>query len=285
MNVAQVIETGLGISFQDKGREGWRRFGIPTGGIMDGTSAQLANELVGNLPHETLLECTLHGAEIRFIKDSWVALAGACSSPSLASGTARLMRSGETLKISPTPQGIWSYLAIPGGWKSGFWFGSSSTDIRSRMGESITSGTILKSNGSNLVPYHASIASRSASDATVAVGFPPIEGFPILPGPQFENFSQLACEQLVQQTWRISLNSDRTGFRLEGSAMDLAPDITSEAVLPGSIQVPGSGLPIVTMPDGPTVGGYPKVAYIEPEYLWQLAQCQPGTQIKFKWSK
>ena len=78
--------------------------------------------------------------------------------------------------------------------------------------------------------------------------------FELLPGPQLELFSARARAQLASAEWTVSPRSDRTGFRLEGPALDVPDSIRSEPVLPGSFQIPGNGLPIVTMVDGPTVG-------------------------------
>jgi allophanate hydrolase subunit 2 len=50
----------------------------------------------------------------------------------------------------------------------------------------------------------------------------------------------------------------------------------------GSVQVPENGQPIVTMRDGPTVGGYPKLGMIDPADLSWLAQCRPGRQVRFQ---
>ena len=55
-------------------------------------------------------------------------------------------------------------------------------------------------------------------------------------------------------------------------------------VLAGSFQIPGSGQPIVTMVDGPTVGGYAKLAILRQVDRNRLAQCAPGTVIYFKWA-
>jgi len=285
MSIARISQTGLGVSYQDAGRQGWRRFGVPSGGVMDGHSASLANQLLENASDSTVLEFTLHGAEIHFLSGTWVALTGACSCHSLESGSARRVSVGETLKLQPSPTGIWSYLAIPGGWKARTWFGSSSTHSRSTIGQRIKDGDLLASTSSAVQPFDTSVASRfPRPDNTTDLSAPP-DGFPILPGPQYEDFPASSHQALVTQKWRVSPRSDRSGYRLEGTPLALASDITSEAVLPGSFQVPGNGQPIITMPDGPTVGGYPKIAYMEPSTLWRLAQCQPGSQIKFRWEK
>jgi len=284
MNIARVHRTGTAMAYQDTGRSGWRRFGVPPGGVMDGHAAALANTLLANPSTTTLIEFTLHGAEIEFLANTWVSLTGACSSSLLESGSARRIHAGELIKLEPTRNGIWSYLAIPGGWVTQEWFGSTSTYARAGMGERIQNKDYLVGQDVGLEPFDSAIANRFAVKKQVLDLAPPKQGFPIFPGPQYDSFPAASKQSLVNQTWRVSPQSDRSGFRLEGKPLIVAPDITSEAVLPGSFQVPGNGRPIITMPDGPTVGGYPKIAYMEQETLWQLAQCQPGSQISFRWA-
>jgi allophanate hydrolase subunit 2 len=108
--------------------------------------------------------------------------------------------------------------------------------------------------------------------------------FELLPGPQFDLFTTEARAQLVSARWAVSARSDRTGFRLQGPELAVPESIRSEPVLPGSFQVPGNGQPIVTMGDGPTVGGYAKLAVLREADLDWLAQCRPGTKVSFKWA-
>ena len=78
--------------------------------------------------------------------------------------------------------------------------------------------------------------------------------------------------------------SDRMGYRLNGPAVRPRETATlpSEAACPGAVQIPDGGEPIVLMPDGPTVGGYPKVAVVIRADLGELAQCQPGRVVRFR---
>jgi len=104
----------------------------------------------------------------------------------------------------------------------------------------------------------------------------------IWPGPQWETFPQEDRDGFTRVDWTVSPQSDRSGYRLIGPTLKPDPaEILSEPVLPGSIQVPAGGQPIVTMPDGPTVGGYPKIAVVDPGDLWAVAQCRPGRSLRF----
>jgi allophanate hydrolase subunit 2 len=107
--------------------------------------------------------------------------------------------------------------------------------------------------------------------------------FEILRGPQHDAFSEKARQALVDTEWTLSLRSDRTGYRLDGASLLVPDSIPSEPVLPGSFQVPAGGSPIVTMPDGPTVGGYAKIAVLRESDLSAFAQCPPQTKLRFSW--
>jgi len=97
-------------------------------------------------------------------------------------------------------------------------------------------------------------------------------------GPQREMFS----DAFFEQEWTVTTQCNRVGYRLMGEPLEFTPcEILSEPVRVGTIQIPENGMPIVTMRDGPTVGGYPKLGMVDPEDLSWLAQCRPGQKVRF----
>jgi allophanate hydrolase subunit 2 len=105
----------------------------------------------------------------------------------------------------------------------------------------------------------------------------------VWPGPQYALFSAADQTRLFEQSWRVSSRSDRVGYRLEGKPFEARlPQMVSEPVRMGTIQVPESGQPIVTMRDGPTVGGYPKLGLVDADDLSWLTQCRPGQEVRFR---
>jgi biotin-dependent carboxylase-like uncharacterized protein len=280
MPTIEVLSTGVGLSLQDFGRSGWRRYGVPPGGAMDSYSAAVANRLLGNREDAAVLEILIQGAKLRILEDTWIALAGADLGCVIAPWTARLITAGTVLEFPVNRVGLWSYLAVPGGFQAERWFGSASTDTRNGLGQILVKGSIL------------SAVTRSAADRYERVGrrvlipelqrdFSAPKIFELLPGPQFDLFTPEAREQFVTTAWTVSSRSDRTGFRLEGPRLEVPDSIRSEPVLPGSFQVPGNGQPIITMVDGPTVGGYAKLAMLKESDVDWLAQCRPGTTVHF----
>ena len=111
----------------------------------------------------------------------------------------------------------------------------------------------------------------------------PLE-IPLLPGPRDELLGRAAMEALLGTDWTVRSDSDRIGVRLDGPALPVPEGVgslPSEAMVPGAIQVPPSGLPVVFGPDHPTTGGYPVVAVVTRTGLDRLAQAAPGTAVRF----
>src|SRR5690242_4384780 len=75
--VLRVLDCGLGLTLQDRGRPGWRRFGVPLSGPMDRHSAACANRLLDNDSSCPVLELLGSGARFEVLQDAWIALCGA----------------------------------------------------------------------------------------------------------------------------------------------------------------------------------------------------------------
>jgi biotin-dependent carboxylase-like uncharacterized protein len=250
---------------------------------MDPQAAATANRLAGNPPGAPVLELALQGAKLLFLRDAWVAVAGAEAGCLLPTGSASTLPAGTTLAFPLNRSGLWTYVAVAGGWAATTWLGSASTYPRSGLGSLLQPGDVLSARTAPSGP--AGIARRFLRPDEAPDYLDPAP-FLLQPGPQLELFKPEARQHLVEWTWTVSPHCDRTGYRLEGPALqESLPQITSEPVLAGSLQVPGDGRPIITMPDGPTVGGYPKIAWLDPADLGRFAQCRPGTSVRFIWKE
>lgn len=278
----KVQSTGSGLGLQDGGRPGWRRYGVPPGGAMDRHAMQAANRLLGNSPTAPVLEVQFQGAKLRVTEDCWLAIAGADCCPQMSAWTAGKIPAETVLEFSQQAQGIYAYLAVPGGFRAERRFGSVSVDPRNKLGTALTKGAVLQVGRENF-PFYFNRLARRILPPEARRSYPAKQNFTLLRGPQFEAFTPEAREQLTSVGWRVSAQSDRTGFRLKGPTLNVPDSIPSEPVLPGSFQVPGEGQPIITMPDGPTVGGYPKIAILKEADRDRLAQCAPGTRLYFQW--
>lgn len=274
--IATIKSTGIGLSYQDLGRHGYTQYGIAPAGAMDPIAHQLANKLLDNYPNHTTIEITLGGAEIIFQQSTWIALTGPATSNLLEPNSAALIPAGKILRIHPAPHGIWSYLAIPGGFICEKSFGSHSRHERSDLGTNINTGTNLTANPSpNLYPQ---IATRTIHPDDI----PNYNTHPIIEvHPTPHDIPTETLEKFYNTPWTISQQIDRTGYRLTGTPLPPPRPIPSLPTIPGCIQLPPNGQPIITLNDGPTTGGYPLLGIIDPIHLPIITQLQPGTKLAF----
>ena len=276
--VLRVIASGAGLAIQDLGRPGFARFGVPPGGAMDPHAAAWANRLLDNPPSAPVLELCLQGQRLEVLRDGWFAVAG--SAGGTAGGSAHRRRAGEVLESPPGPGGVWSYLAVPGGFAGSTVLGSVATDVRAGIGRAFVAGDrIPASTSTGSAPSSAVASRRVAWDERCDHAHPP--ALRVWPGPQWPAFSSADRERFFATGWTVSPRCDRVGYRLDGPALvPPSSEAVSEPVVVGTVQVPADGRPIVTMPDGPTLGGYAKLGVVDRDDLARLAQCRAGQVVR-----
>ncbi len=271
----EIIAPGLLATVQDGGRAGWRRFGVPASGAMDYHAAEEANRLVGNDPTAPVLELLLQGAKLRVLCDVTLAITGANADATVPMAEAIKLTTGQGIEFPRNRSGVWIYVAVAGGLVGERLLGSASAYPRGGIGRALVAGEVLK----RVVSTKQAAKAITIRQRNLAAP----SALRVWPGPQWEAFSEATRREFFARTWAVSSQSDRVGYRLTGEP--LAParlQLLSEPVLPGTIQVPESGLPIVTMRDGPTVGGYPKLGVLDPADISWLAQCRPGQAVHFQ---
>ncbi|HEY5741898.1 MAG TPA: biotin-dependent carboxyltransferase family protein [Terrimicrobiaceae bacterium] len=278
MPFLEVVTSGGGATIQDLGRSGWKRFGIPPGGAMDLNSARKANLLVGNPEGEAVIELLFTGARFRILKSAELAITGAAVDSGWPRWRNFEVRRGQVIAFATLRSGVWSYLAVRGGFIVPKWFGSASVDPRAGCGEALGPKVRLAGGNGNRA---AKIASRFVPEF-LQESYDQTPVLPVWPGPEWHCFPKHAREMFLSQAWVVSRFSDRTGYRLEGSALTSELRISSAPVAVGTIQVPPNGLPIVLLRDGPTVGGYPRLSILDPSAVSRFTQCAPSTSVRFK---
>ena len=102
-------------------------------------------------------------------------------------------------------------------------------------------------------------------------------------GPQADRFTAAGLAAFLEADWRVLPESDRMAYRLDGPAIEHAAgfNILSDGIVRGSIQVPGTGRPLVMQADHQTTGGYPKIATVISADTGALAQLAPGRRVRF----
>ncbi len=274
---------GPSMTLREHGRHSWRRFGVPAGGVMDQASAIIANALVGNPPDAAVLEFMLWGGTMEVAVDSCRLAVSGGLFPISAAGqwmpsnrSFRLGR-GDLLRIDPAAEAVWGYLAVAGGFKVSQ---GAANDAALKLGG--LTGDAMQENHALLLntglaawnPDWAIYRRSRAIDAPIRVVL----------GPQDDMFSPADIRTFLDSAWRVTHQANRMGYRLEGPALDARSGATfvSDGVVPGSIQVPGSGQPIVLLRDGPTTGGYLKIACVITADLDAMAQHGPGAHVRFE---
>jgi biotin-dependent carboxylase-like uncharacterized protein len=287
-----VLAPGLATTLQDLGRRGYQHLGIPVSGALDAVGLAAANALVGNAPGTGALEIAHLGPTLVVEAASVrVAFAGGAAAIDVLSGaeasegrrlqplqSVRLTR-GEVLRIGALGGSALGYLAVEGGFDAAPVLGSQSTYARAGLGG--FAGRALRA-GDRLPLRHAEAGEREEA-MLPSLDLAPAGRIRVVLGPQDDCFSESGRRTLLEATFAVSAASDRMGMRLEGPALEHAGgfNIVSDGIAPGSIQVPGNGLPIVLLADRQTTGGYPKIATVIAADLPALGRLAPGARIAF----
>ena len=288
MPLLSIINPGFLTTIQDRGRFNYQKWGVPVSGAMDEYALRVGNILVGNDEHEACLEITLLGPVIKFLAPRLVALTGADLGARLNERKCKPWESfrvskGDILQFAGAVSGCRAYLTAAGGFDLPVVLGSKSTYLRGRMGG--MSGRALREGDELAVKPQVkccALTARAVPDEYRKKLTNPIVAQVIL-GPQDDAFTPEGIETFLQSDYKVTLETDRMGCRLEGPVIKHKhkPDIISDGIAPGSIQVPGKGTPIIMMADRQTTGGYAKIATIITPDLWQIAQAKPGDVIRF----
>jgi biotin-dependent carboxylase-like uncharacterized protein len=280
-----VVRPGMLTTVQDLGRWGYQASGVPVAGPMDEYAHRLANRLVQNTDDAAALEVTLIGPELQASGQLMCAVAGAkfeltVSGTPVPMHEAFIVPDGARLRFGPRSAGARATLAVRGGFDLEPVFGSRATSIISRIGP--FGGRALAAGD------HLPIG-RSASSSHATAGEPmtmPAGGacVRVLVGPHDDRFTAHALEMLLGSRYTVTAQSNRMGYRLDGPTLRHAgsADILSDATPIGSLQVPGSGQPILLMADRQTTGGYPKIATVISADLPLAGQLAPGDWIEFE---
>jgi antagonist of KipI len=295
---ATVVRAGFVTSVQDLGRPGFRQFGVSVGGALDSHALRVGNLLVGNDESAAGLEITLGGLRLRFADDRIVAWCGGefdvrLGSTSVAAGHAALVRAGQGLMFNQPKVGCRCWLGISGEIDVPIMLGSRSTDLRTNFGG--FDGRALRDGdeialGKN--SKHAQSLVDLLREQRISPWSPPhdwsspAQREPILRvmrGSDWNRFSDVTIQRFTNEVFIVSPDSDRMGVRLEGIELKQNHDIDliSEAVAPGTIQVPPGGKPIVLLGDCQTIGGYPKIAHVIGVDLPIAAQLRGGDRVRF----
>jgi biotin-dependent carboxylase-like uncharacterized protein len=282
--VIEVLAPGPLATVQDRGRPGWAALGVSRSGAADRGAAALANRLVGNGPDAAVIEATLGGLWVRFGGPVFAVLTGAPCPAALDGGGVAMAApfhagAGAVLRLGLPPDGVRTYLAVHGGIDVAPVLGSRATDVLTGLG-----------------PPPLAVGARLAIRATSAgVALPGVDqvavrptGRPVVlrvvPGPRLDWFADGIADALAEAAYEVAPASNRTALRLAGPALRrrFERELPSEGLVPGAVQVPPDGRPVVFLVDHPVTGGYPVPYVVCDADLDRAAQLRPGDPVRFR---
>lgn len=314
----EVLLPGPLTVIEDTGRAGRGHIGVSTSGVFDRGALVRANLAVGNPAPTAGLETLIGPLHLRALASTMVAVDGAPAALSVrrrdadsadvdlgaehSAGVAIPLDRGDLLELGPVAAGLRMVVAVRGGIASvhpaggsgafatgGAELGSLSSDTLSGLGPGpLGRGDVVHvgpDHGLDAVPSPADLgaATGDAEDTEDARRGETALEVELVLGPRDELLGPAAISALLKVSWTIRSDSDRVGVRLDGPALPVpagAASLPSEAMVPGAVQVPPSGLPVIFGPDHPTTGGYPVIAVVSRAGLDLLAQAAPGTTVR-----
>lgn len=275
----KVLKSGFYSSIQDAGRFGYRHFGVPVSGSMDAYASKFANLIIGNTEDASVLEITMMGPELQFLKPTIIAVSGADMQPSLNNSPIKLnipikIFANDVLSFGKLQNGIRAYISVKGGFKTAEVLGSNS------MYKNIT--TINRISVDDKLDYADLVTPGFGYNSTVKYdnslfSCSEIEAYK---GPEFDKLTTANKDQLFNAEFKISKLNNRMAYQLEPLVPNLLTPILTSPVLPGTVQLTPSGRLIVLMRDCQTTGGYPRILQLTGRSINILSQKHTGMSLK-----
>lgn len=307
----EVLDGGLQCTIQDLGRPGYLATGMPPSGPADRFALGIANVLVGNdagerylvgrRPGDAGLEVLLFGLKLRALVETVIAVTGANLMPTLNGvplpmwQTVRV-QAGDVIALQRAQAGVRAYVAIAGGIDVPLFAGSRATNVRAFVGgiegRPLKRGDLLQAFQPKR-PLDDLQERRLRPDLVPA--YPGRWQVRVVLGPQDDLFLEQSIETFLAYDWKLSPTSDRMGCRYVGPKLEFKPraaylveqagsdpsNIVDDTIPVGGIQVPGGLEPIVLHVDGPSLGGYAKIATVISADLGKVGQTRPGEVTNF----
>jgi len=272
-----VKRAGLSDTIQDSGRMGFLKYAVPRSGFMDAQSAKKANSILGNDPNDAVLEMSIQGGIYRFDSPTSICVSGAKMNFTLngkhqESNSLIPVQPDDEIEFSQVSEGVYSYLAVKGGFKSSIRMGSRSMHPSLFGVSRLKEGDVIEYTPTDTTPDKIV---GYTSDVTLS------SKIVVYPGPEFTCLK--TPEQLSDLPLKVA-GHNRMGIRVLPSIYlhRRHSTIKSSVVFPGIVQLTPSGELIVLHRDCQVTGGYPRVLLTEEKGLNQIAQIRQGSTFQFE---
>jgi biotin-dependent carboxylase-like uncharacterized protein len=288
MSVAlRVHRPGLFTTVQDLGRFGYQHLGVPVSGALDSITLRVANALVNNAEGAAALEFCYAGPELEAVGGAVrVAVAGPVESRvdgpnarKLPPWQSALLQPGDILRVGSPKDRMCGYISVEGGIAVVPILGSRSTYVRASLGG--FKGRALAAGDELPVGANA----RPREELCLAAPPPEPSGrIRVVLGPDHHHFHDEAISVLLSGGYRVGQEADRIGLRLDGPLLRHSGpfEIPSQGTANGTVQVPGTGKPIILLADRQTAGGYTKIATVISADLPRVGRLLPGALLRFE---
>lgn len=294
----EIVATPPLNSVQDRGRAGFRAIGIGRGGAMDRVAYEAANALLGNAEGAACVEFQLFPVTLRFHAPMAISLTGADADARLGGDQVPPwwtvdVKAGQEVVLSTPKEGLRTYLGASGGIDVPKVLGSRTTHLRDNFGG--LNGRGLQA-GDRLAVGNA--PGFGLRDAAGYGAMPPTSRLEAAPCPdagpgdivlrvmkasEYDLLDDTSRQAMWTTPWVVTTRSNRMGYQLSGTTLTKREPIEmrSHPLVPGVVQLPPSGQPIIQLADGNSAGGYPKIGFVVEADLWRIAQAAPGRKLRF----
>ncbi|WP_082706956.1 biotin-dependent carboxyltransferase family protein [Pseudomonas sp. EpS/L25] len=276
----------LGFFVQSLGRSGYRKLGVGSSGALDSLAVQVGNVLLGNGADAPSIEMLLFPIEVRFQASHSFAVTGNTGKifldgKELPPWWRATGHEGQILRIESSSEGGIGYLTIGGKIDIESVLRSASTDLKGgfggHQGRMLKAGDLLNIRSDKSSATHYSFGASPPGELDSGI-------IRFLPGFEIDQLAKEHARAFYESVWTVSRQSSRIGFKLEGPQLQFSDpiELLSYGVLPGLIQLPPGGQPIVLLADAQTSGGYPRLGSVISSDLRLVAQSSPGKAIQFR---
>ncbi|WPB89347.1 5-oxoprolinase subunit C family protein [Streptomyces malaysiensis] len=282
-----VLRAGLA-TVTDLGRSGLSRSGIPVGGAADQYSATVANVLVGNAPHDPLIEVTATGFSFTASRDLLISVTGAPAKLTVAGRPCPTwgpvgIAADEPVTIDGIHQGLRVYLAVHGQLNAPRILGSCAPDSLLQVGTRLTPGVHIAVDSDYHHRDHPIFGIPLFRLDVPRFRFGDPWTVEVTDGPDLPDFPD-ADETLLSHDYTVSPDSDHIGLRLAGPMprRTSTTELLSRGVPVGTVEVPPSDALLVLQRGRPVTAGYPVIAVATRTAQAALGQARPGDIIRFR---